>query len=134
MSHLKKSQSAKNFVGSVNSVNINYHRDTHAFDQDLMPDKSKKAAEDMKYLVSKDILGLKASEWNKSTFVDSLKYVHDLNQPAFYKWRIKNFSQTEEKVPIKKIYEGTDSRNSLKGWNVSTYVEKKDLRVRLDKL
>jgi hypothetical protein len=131
---LKKSQSAKNFVGSANSVNINYHRDTHAFDSSLIPDKSRKAAEDMKYLVSKDILSLKAPEWNKSTFVDNMKYVHDLNQPAQYKWRLRNLPEIEEKLPSKKNYEGTDSRNSLKGWNVSTFVEKKDLRKRLEKL
>lgn len=151
MSHLRKSQSAKNLVGSIKSNNLNYHRDTHAFDSSLIPEKSKQAADQMRYLTSKDLLGHKAPEWNKSTYVDRSKYyfdqipqnrllfefrtgLHDHHQFDFTKG-IKGLQHTQ---PVKSnkniIYRGTETRDNYQNWNVSTYIEAKEVKQQLDKL
>lgn len=151
MSHLRKSQSAQNLVGSVHSNNLNYHRDTHAFDPSLIPEKSKQAAEEMRYLASKNILGNKASEWNKSTYVDRSKYyfdqipknrllfefrtgLHDHHQFDFTKG-VKGLQHTNSvKTNLNKIYKGTETRDNYQNWNVSTYIGKQEFKQRLDRL
>ena len=133
---LHKSQSAKTIVGRIQKNNLNYPRDMHAFDSSEVPERARKAAEEMRNFVSADILGLKPPSWNKSTYVDRVRQYSEQLLPARKNFEIRVGLQdyTIPKQRPNKIYQGTETRNDFTGWNVSTFVEKNEIKKKIEEL
>jgi hypothetical protein len=133
---LGRSQSSKQLVGSIHSGSLNYHRQMHAFDSSAIPEKARKAAEEVRKLSSENILSLRMPEWNKSTYVDRAKYYSEQLLPARKNYEIRMGLMDENimKYRPNKIYSGTETRNQYNNWNVSTYIEQQELKKRLEKM
>ena len=133
-SGLLKSQSSKILVGSIHSANLNYHREMHAFDSSIIPSKAKQAVEEIKELVSADILNLQPPKWNKSTYVDRTKNYSEqlLFDKKNFEIRMGFRDQQISKERPNKIYPGTETRNSYTNWNISNYIEPKDFQKKLE--
>ena len=111
----------KNTIGSVHNANMNYPKDQKFFHANDIPVKAKEAARDMKDAIDKDVFKLKRPKWNAS--VSKAKEIKDDNDQINL-FEIKKGFKDFAPLPSKqaKIYDGTDTRNDLTGWNVSNQV------------
>ena len=135
-SSLQKSQSSKHLVGSIHSGNLNYHHEMHAFNSNLVPAKAKEAVELIRNLTSADILGLRPHPWNKSTYMDRSKHYCKPLVPPRKGSEIKMSLKAQKSMNPRpnKIYPGTETRDYFGDWNISNYMEPKEMAIRLEEL
>lgn len=111
----------KHLVGTIKAGTMNYLPDMKAFDPELIPAKAKKAVEEVKDFIALDILGLKQSAWNTSTYVERMKFYSDQVPFEKKKFDIRKGLRDEFKLEQRpnKIYTGTETREDYTNWNVS---------------
>lgn len=131
----------KNLVGSAKAGLMNYLRDMRAFSRDYVPEEVRNVVAEVKDSITLDILGVKASRWNTSTYVAREKpYEAQMNtdkrhfEVTFSQIRHGLRDETVVEKRSNKIYLGTDGRDNYQGWNVSTEITDKQIRIGLNEL
>mmetsp|Transcript_7956 Transcript_7956/g.15503 ORF Transcript_7956/g.15503 Transcript_7956/m.15503 type:complete len:179 (+) Transcript_7956:2856-3392(+) len=146
----------KNLVGSAKAGMMNYLKDMRVFSRDYMPQEVRKIVAEVKDSTALDILGVKPTRWNTSSYVErTVPYDTQMTTEKKYFEIRSGLRDTQKGVPLmnlealmsdqmkgdpkapkfkpKKIYPGTaEIRDDYTGWNVSTEVQERELKARLE--
>lgn len=114
-------------VGRLNS-DLNYTKDTKAFDASDIPAHVRVAVETVKATIDLDRLRTRPRPWNESVHCDQHKPYPAQVGFDDLKFEIRNGLRDERVTELKEksVYVGVDTRNDYTRWNVSTETLSRD--------